>query len=64
MKANVDEQTHQILGSAILGIEGGEIISVLQMTMMGNIPYTKLWDKGFAHPMLAESLNYLIMSRD
>ena len=52
-------QTEQILGCAILGIEGGEIMSMLQLAMMGNLPYTRLRDATFAHPTLAESLNNL-----
>ncbi|MDP9315524.1 MAG: mercuric reductase, partial [Chloroflexota bacterium] len=35
MKAIVDAQTDQILGCAILGIEGGEIMSALQIAMLG-----------------------------
>ncbi len=59
MKAIVDADTDQILGAAILGIEGGEIMTVLQMAMMGGLPYTALRDAVFAHPTLAESLNNL-----
>jgi pyruvate/2-oxoglutarate dehydrogenase complex dihydrolipoamide dehydrogenase (E3) component len=59
MKAIVDANTDQILGAAILGIEGGEIMSMLQLAMMGNLPYTALRDGTFAHPALAESLNNL-----
>ncbi|MCZ6680845.1 MAG: FAD-dependent oxidoreductase [Candidatus Poribacteria bacterium] len=61
MKAVVDAETDQILGCAILGIEGGEIMSVLQMAMMGQVPYTAIRDGVFAHPTLAESLNNLFM---
>ena len=64
MKAIVDRDTDQILGGAILGIEGGEVMSVLQVTMMGKLPYTALRDGVFAHPTLAESLNNLFMKLD
>jgi len=64
MKAIVDADTQQILGAAILGIEGGEIMSVLQLAMMGNLPYTAIRDGIFAHPTLAETLNDLFMSMD
>ena len=64
MKAIVDAETGQILGAAILGIEGGEIVAVLQMAMMGQVPYTVLRDAVFAHPTLAESLNNLFMTLD
>jgi len=59
MKAVVDAETDQILGCAVLGIEGGEIMAMIQIAMMGNLPYTALRDSVFAHPTLAESLNTL-----
>ena len=59
MKAIVDAGTNQILGAAVLGIEGGEIMSMLELAMMGRLPYTVLRDAVFAHPTLAESLNNL-----
>src|SRR5438128_5156145 len=62
MKAVVDADTSQILGCAILGIEGGEIMSVIQVAMMGSVPYTVLREGTFAHPTLAESLNNLFSS--
>ena len=59
LKALVDKETQQILGAAILGIEGGEIMTMLQLAMMGSLPFTTLRDATFAHPTLAESLNNL-----
>ncbi len=59
MKVVVDAETDQILGCAILGLEGGEIMAMLQLAMMGRLPYTALRDGVFAHPTLAESLNNL-----
>ena len=64
MKAIVGADTNQILGAAILGIEGGEVMSVIQMAMMGKVPYTAIRDTAFAHPTLAESLNNLFMAMD
>src|SRR5438445_13091579 len=64
MKAIVDDETNQILGAAILGIEGGEIMSALEIAMMGKMPYTALRDATFAHPTLTESLNNLFMALD
>ena len=62
MKVIVDADTQQILGCAILGIEGGEIMSMLQIAMMGDLPYPVLQEAVFAHPTLAESLNNLFGS--
>jgi pyruvate/2-oxoglutarate dehydrogenase complex dihydrolipoamide dehydrogenase (E3) component len=59
MKAVVDADTGQILGAAVLGLEGGEIMGMLQIAMMGKLPYSALRDGVFAHPTLAESLNNL-----
>lgn len=64
MKAVVDAENNQILGAAVLGIEGGEIMSALEIAMMGKLPYTALRDGTFAHPTLAESLNNLFMAMD
>jgi len=64
MKAVVDADSNQILGAAVLGIEGGEVMSVLETAMMGKLPYTALRDATYAHPTLAESLNNLFMAMD
>jgi pyruvate/2-oxoglutarate dehydrogenase complex dihydrolipoamide dehydrogenase (E3) component len=64
MKAVVDAETHQILGCAVLGIEGGEVMAMIQIAMMGGVPYTVLRDAIFAHPTLAESLNNLFATID
>jgi pyruvate/2-oxoglutarate dehydrogenase complex dihydrolipoamide dehydrogenase (E3) component len=64
MKAIVDADTKEILGCAILGIEGGEIMSMLEIAMLGHLPYTVLKEAIFAHPTLAESLNNLFSSLD
>ncbi len=62
MKAIVDKDTKQILGATIIGEDGGEIMSILQMAMMGGITYEQIRFTIFAHPLYAESLNNLFMS--
>jgi pyruvate/2-oxoglutarate dehydrogenase complex dihydrolipoamide dehydrogenase (E3) component len=64
MKAVVDAGTNQILGAAVLGVEGGEVMSAIEIAMMGKLPYTALRDGVFAHPTLVESLNNLFMAMD
>ena len=64
MKAVVDGGSGKILGCAVLGIEGGEIMAMIQIAMMGELPYTNLRDGVFAHPTLAESLNTLFAGVD
>ncbi|KAJ5671251.1 hypothetical protein N7507_000378 [Penicillium longicatenatum] len=57
MKAVVDGDSGLILGFTCLGIEGGEIMSTVEVAMIGNVPYQKLRDAVLAHPTLAENLN-------
>jgi len=59
MKARVDAQSKQILGFTVLGLEGGELMAVVEIAMLGKLPYTVLQDAVFAHPTIAESLNNL-----
>ena len=64
MKAIVDAETDEILGASVFGLEGGEVMTVLQTAMMGGLKYTALRDGVFAHPTLAESLNNLFFHFD
>ncbi|MET7244186.1 FAD-dependent oxidoreductase [Methylobacterium sp. EM32] len=58
MKALVGEDD-RILGFAMLGAQAGEVMTAVQMAMMGGLPYTALRDAILAHPTLAEGLNLL-----
>jgi pyruvate/2-oxoglutarate dehydrogenase complex dihydrolipoamide dehydrogenase (E3) component len=60
MKVLVDADTGLILGGAILGVWGGEVMTQLQLAMMGKLTCRDLSDAVFAHPTLAESLNNLL----
>ena len=64
MKAVVDADTGQILGAAILAVEGGETMAVLQVAMMGKLPYTAIRDAIFTHPTLAEMLGDMFTFMD
>jgi pyruvate/2-oxoglutarate dehydrogenase complex dihydrolipoamide dehydrogenase (E3) component len=59
LKALIEPESNRILGAAILGLEGGELMSMLEIAMLGNVPYTVLRDAVFAHPALSESFNNL-----
>ncbi len=61
IKAVVDSRNGLILGAAVLGMDGGEIMSVLQMAMMGNLSFHQLSECIFAHPLYAEALNNLFI---
>ena len=62
MKAIVDADTNEILGATVFGIEGGEIMAVFEVAMMGKLPYTALQNGIFAHPTLAEGLKTTLFS--
>lgn len=57
IKILVHAETDGIIGAAVLGIEGGEVMSMIEIAMMGDLPYTALRDGVFAHPNLSEALN-------
>ncbi|QKJ32476.1 mercuric reductase [Mucilaginibacter mali] len=61
MKAVVDAKTKKILGATVIGEQGGEIMTVLQMAMEGGITYDRIRYCVFAHPLFSESLNNLFM---
>jgi pyruvate/2-oxoglutarate dehydrogenase complex dihydrolipoamide dehydrogenase (E3) component len=64
MKAIVDADSGQILGCAILGSEGGEIMTMIQVAMLGKLTYTAMAQAVFTHPLLAEGLNTLFATLD
>jgi len=53
------DKNDQILGASVLSGEGGELMTMLQIAMMGNLTWQQLRDGLFAHPTWAESLNNL-----
>jgi pyruvate/2-oxoglutarate dehydrogenase complex dihydrolipoamide dehydrogenase (E3) component len=59
IKVIIDADTDELIGAAVLGMEGGEVMAMLQIAMMGKITYPRLRDAIFAYPTLAESLNNL-----
>jgi len=64
IKAIIDADSKQILGAAVLGVEGGELMAMFEIAMLGKLSYTVLKDAIFAHPTLAESLNNLFTAMD
>jgi pyruvate/2-oxoglutarate dehydrogenase complex dihydrolipoamide dehydrogenase (E3) component len=59
MKVIIDADSGQILGCTVLGSEGGEIMTIIQVAMLGNLTYTAMANAIFTHPLLAEGLNTL-----
>ena len=56
MKVCVDAETKQILGAAILGVGGDEVIHVLLDMMYAKAPYTVVQRAMHVHPTVAEFL--------
>jgi pyruvate/2-oxoglutarate dehydrogenase complex dihydrolipoamide dehydrogenase (E3) component len=56
MKIVVDAETDRILGAAILGSEGGEVVQILHAVMLAGAPFTLLKGAVYIHPTLAEGL--------
>ena len=59
MKALIAKESDQILGFTMFGVEAGEVISVAQTAMLGEMPYTVMRDAIYTHPTIAEGLNVL-----
>lgn len=64
MKAVVDAGRDEILGAAILGVEGGEVAMALKLAMLGGLSPGEVRDAVLAHPTLVESLNNLFTKLD
>ncbi|MCQ3973751.1 MAG: FAD-containing oxidoreductase [Anaerolineae bacterium] len=54
MKIVVNAANDRILGAAILGSEGGELVQILMALMMADAPYTLFEKSIYIHPTLAE----------
>jgi pyruvate/2-oxoglutarate dehydrogenase complex dihydrolipoamide dehydrogenase (E3) component len=59
LKAVIDPETNQIVSFSAIAVEGGEIMSVVQMAILGGFTWMDLRDGVFAHPGWSESLNNL-----
>lgn len=56
MKALVDAKSDRILGFTAFGVEAGEVMATVQVTMAAGLPYTFLRDAIFTHPTMHEGL--------
>lgn len=62
MKIIVDGESDQILGAAMLGSEGGELVQILGAMILAHAPYTVLKGAVYIHPTLAEGFFGLMES--
>jgi pyruvate/2-oxoglutarate dehydrogenase complex dihydrolipoamide dehydrogenase (E3) component len=60
MKAVVDAETRQILGAAILGVTGDEVIHLLLDAMAAKAPYTTISRTMHIHPTVSELIPTLL----
>ena len=60
MKISVDAETKQILGAAILGTGGDEVVQILLDAMYAKAPYTVIQRAMHIHPTVAEYLPTLL----
>lgn len=61
-KVIVDAATDRILGAAVIGAEAGEVITSVQMAMLGSLTWQQLRDAVIAHPTMSEGLNIVLDS--
>ncbi|MCK6210464.1 hypothetical protein KZX45_07905 [Georgenia sp. EYE_87] len=59
-KAVVDSATDRILGVALLGHGSGEVVTAVQLAMVGGLTYQQVRDAVITHPTTGEGLNLLL----
>jgi pyruvate/2-oxoglutarate dehydrogenase complex dihydrolipoamide dehydrogenase (E3) component len=62
LKALVEIDSDRILGFTGFGVDIGDVVSSVQIAMMGELPYTALRDAILTHPTLVEGLIPLFLS--
>jgi len=62
LKALVEADGDRILGFTAFGVGAGEVMSSIQIAMLGGLPYTALRDAVLTHPTLVEGLIPLFSS--
>ncbi len=62
LKALVEVNGDRILGFTAFAVDGGEIMSSVQIAMIAGLPYTAFRDAVLTHPTLAEGLGALFSS--
>jgi pyruvate/2-oxoglutarate dehydrogenase complex dihydrolipoamide dehydrogenase (E3) component len=62
LKALVEADGDRILGFTAFSVDGGEIMSAVQIAMIAGLPYTALRDAILTHPTLLEGLEELFAS--
>ena len=61
-KIVVDADTDEILGAAIIGPEASEVVTSVQMAMLGGLTWRQVRDAVITHPTMGEGLNIVLDS--
>ncbi|MDO4243434.1 MAG: FAD-dependent oxidoreductase [Actinomyces sp.] len=61
-KVVVDARTDTILGAAVIGPEAGEVVTSIQMAMLGGLTWQQVRDAVISHPTMSEGLNIVLDS--
>ncbi|MEX2443997.1 MAG: mercuric reductase [Alkalispirochaeta sp.] len=59
MKVVVEKTTGKILGAAVFGVGGDEIIGMIALAMQAGLPYSKLQETVIPHPTVAELVPWI-----
>ncbi|RJF44859.1 mercuric reductase [Actinomyces sp. 2119] len=59
-KVVVDADTDLILGAAVIGAEASEVVTSVQMAMLGGLTWQQLRDAVITHPTMSEGLNIVL----
>ena len=62
MKVTADAQTRRILGAAVLGVHGDEVVQALLEVMQADQPYTVITEGMHIHPTVTELLPTLLQN--
>ena len=62
MKVSVDAQTKRILGAAIVGVHGDEVVQAVLEVMRSDMPYTVITEGMHIHPTVTELIPTLLQS--
>lgn len=61
-KVVVDARTERILGAAVIGPEASEVVTSVQMAMLGGLTWRQVRDAVITHPTMSEGLNIVLDS--
>ena len=61
-KIVIDADTDEILGAAIIGAEASEVVTSVQMAMLGGLTWRQVRDAVITHPTMGEGLNIVLDS--